>query len=148
MQNKLTLTTIITLYFDVPPVCGPYGTQIKLKASGTCMVFHPHNKEVFQVETEEGLIFKCSTAYSSKYLMIYQAHYLSVHRMDSIPINITRIYFYHAVEIDVLRFGKICEPILCSFLILERVLVMLNGLHIHVQFLLLSQQKEKFSSSI
>lgn len=87
MQNKLTLTTIITLLLDVPPVCGPDGTHIKLKASGTCMVFHPHNKEIFQVGTEEGLIFKCSTAYSSKYLMVYQAHYLSVHRMDFNKFN-------------------------------------------------------------
>ncbi|CAH1718635.1 unnamed protein product [Chironomus riparius] len=87
MQNKLTLTTIITLYLDVNPVSGPDGTTIKLKASGTCMVFHPTNKEIFQVGTEDGLIFKCSTAYSSKYLMIYQAHYLSVHRMDFNKFN-------------------------------------------------------------
>lgn len=87
MQNKLTLTTIITLYLDVPPVSGPDGTLMKLKASGTCMVFHPTNKEIFQIGTEEGLIFKCSTAYSSKYLMIYQAHYLSVQRMDFNKFN-------------------------------------------------------------
>ncbi|CRK96455.1 CLUMA_CG009995, isoform A [Clunio marinus] len=87
MQNKLTLTTIITLYLDVPPVCGPDGTMIKLKASGTCMMFHPTNKEIFQVGTEDGLIFKCSTAYSSKYLMVYQAHYLSVYRMDYNKFN-------------------------------------------------------------
>lgn len=87
MQNKLTLTTIITLYLDINPVSGPDGALLKLKASGTCMVFHPSNKEIFQIGTEEGLIFKCSTAYSSKYLMVYQAHYLSVHRMDFNKFN-------------------------------------------------------------
>lgn len=51
------------------------------------MVFHPTNPEIFQVATEEGIIFKCSTAYSSKYLMTYHAHYLSIHRMDYNKFN-------------------------------------------------------------
>jgi dynein intermediate chain 1, axonemal len=70
MQNKLSLTTIMTLFLENGPVLGPDGTNIRLKGSGTCMVFHPTNREVFQVGTEEGLIFKCSTAYSSKYFVI------------------------------------------------------------------------------
>lgn len=82
MQNKLAITTIITLYLDNNAVGGPDGTNIRLKGCGTCMVFHPNNPEIFQIGTEEGLIFKCSTAYSSKYLMTYNAHNLSVHRMD------------------------------------------------------------------
>lgn len=87
MRNNLTSTTINTLYQNVGPISGPDATSIKLKASGTCMAFHPTNKEIFLVGTEEGLIFKCSTAYSSKYLMVYQAHYLSVHRMDFNKFN-------------------------------------------------------------
>lgn len=86
MQNKLAITTIITLYLD-KSVGGPDGTNIRLKGCGTCMVFHPNNPEIFQVGTEEGLIFKCSTAYSSKYLMTYNAHNLSVHRMDFNKFN-------------------------------------------------------------
>jgi dynein intermediate chain 1, axonemal len=89
MQNKLSLTTIMTLFLDNGPVLGPDGTNIRLQGSGTCMAFHPTNREVFQVGTEEGLIFKCSTAYSSKYLMVYQAHYLPVHRMDFNKFNST-----------------------------------------------------------
>lgn len=82
MQSKLAITTIITLYLDRGVVGGPDGTDIKLRGCGTCMEFHPKDPEIFLVGTEEGLIYKCSTAYSSKYLMTYQAHYLSVYRID------------------------------------------------------------------
>ncbi|XP_053663006.1 dynein intermediate chain 2, ciliary [Anopheles marshallii] len=87
MQNKLAITTIITLFLELDQVSGPDGTALRLKGSGTCMVFHPHNPEIFLVGTEEGYIFKCSTAYSSKYLMTYHAHYLPVHRMDYNKFN-------------------------------------------------------------
>lgn len=66
MQNKLAITTIITLFLELDQVSGPDGSTLRLKGSGTCMVFHPHNQEIFLVGTEEGYIFKCSTAYSSK----------------------------------------------------------------------------------
>ncbi|XP_055698577.1 dynein intermediate chain 2, ciliary isoform X1 [Phlebotomus papatasi] len=82
MQNKLAITPIMTLYLDRDLGGCPDGTDIKLKGCATCMVFHPTNSEIFLVGTEEGLIFKCSTAYSSKYLMTYQAHYLPIYRID------------------------------------------------------------------
>lgn len=91
MQNKLALTTIMTLTLDAGLMGGitpelrsgpDDGTGMKLRASGTSMIFHPTNPEVFLIGSEEGLIFKCSTAYSSKYLMVYRAHYLNVYRMD------------------------------------------------------------------
>ncbi|XP_058060196.1 dynein intermediate chain 2, ciliary [Anopheles bellator] len=87
MQNKLAITTIISLFLDIDQICGPDGSALRLKGCGTCMVFHPHNTEIFLVGTEEGYIFKCSTAYSSKYLMTYYAHYLPVHRMDYNKFN-------------------------------------------------------------
>ncbi|EAT36612.1 AAEL011310-PA [Aedes aegypti] len=87
MQNKLAITTIISLFLDIDTVGGPDGSSLKLKGCGMCMVFHPNNPETFLVGTEEGYIFKCSTAYSSKYLMTYYAHYLSVHRMDYNKFN-------------------------------------------------------------
>ncbi|XP_050082023.1 dynein intermediate chain 2, ciliary isoform X1 [Anopheles aquasalis] len=87
MQNKLAITTIISLFLDIDQVSGPDGSALRLKGCGTCMVFHPHNPEIFLVGTEEGFIFKCSTAYSSKYLMTYYAHYLPVHRMDYNKFN-------------------------------------------------------------
>ncbi|XP_053675454.1 dynein intermediate chain 2, ciliary [Anopheles nili] len=87
MQNKLAITTIITLFLEIDQISGPDGSALRLKGCGTCMVFHPHNPEIFLVGTEEGYIFKCSTAYSSKYLMTYHAHYLPVHRMDYNKFN-------------------------------------------------------------
>lgn len=87
MQNKLALTTIMTLYLEHNLKAGPDGTDMRLKASGTCMVFHPTDPEMFLVGSEEGLIFKCSTAYSSKYLMIYRAHYLNIYRIDFNKFN-------------------------------------------------------------
>lgn len=82
MQSKLTITTIITLFLNREYVSGPDGTDIKLKGCGTCMIFHPKLPNIFLVGTEEGLIFKCSTEFSSRYLITYQAHYLPVYRID------------------------------------------------------------------
>ncbi|KAM7343034.1 dynein intermediate chain 2, ciliary isoform 1-T1 [Cochliomyia hominivorax] len=82
MQNKLMVTTIITLYLENGLVSGPDGTELRLKSCGSCMKFHPQDKEIFLVGTEEGVIYKCSIAYSSKYLMTYRAHNLSVYRID------------------------------------------------------------------
>ncbi|KAJ6643291.1 Dynein intermediate chain 2, ciliary [Pseudolycoriella hygida] len=57
MQNKLSVTTIITLYLDKEHIGNPDGTDIQLKACGTCMIFHPKQPEIFLVGTEEGLIY-------------------------------------------------------------------------------------------
>ncbi|EDV55380.2 dynein intermediate chain 2, ciliary isoform X2 [Drosophila erecta] len=82
MQNKLWVTTIITLYRENGLVDGPDGTKVTLKSGGSCMVFHPVDNKVFLVGTECGYIYKCSTAFSSKYLMTYYAHNMSVYRID------------------------------------------------------------------
>lgn len=82
VQHKLCITTIITLFLDKEQTGAPDGSDIRLRGAGTCMKFHPSQPEIFLVGTEEGLIHKCSIAYSSKYLMTYDAHYLSVYRID------------------------------------------------------------------
>ncbi|CRL01177.1 CLUMA_CG014224, isoform A [Clunio marinus] len=87
MENKLTLSVVITLFMEMLPICKPTQSEYKLKASGTCMTFHPNNKEVFLVGTEDGIILKCSTTYNSKYLMVYHAHYLAVHSIDINKFN-------------------------------------------------------------
>lgn len=91
MQNDLQVTTLITLFLTEelgPPTTeGPDGTLVKLRGCGTCLTFHPLNDEIFMVGTEEGVIYKCSTAYSSKYLICYEAHYLSVYRIDFNKFN-------------------------------------------------------------
>jgi len=46
MQNKLWVTTIITLYRENGLVDGPDGTKVSLKSGGSCMVFHPVDNKV------------------------------------------------------------------------------------------------------
>ncbi|XP_030376775.1 dynein intermediate chain 1, axonemal [Scaptodrosophila lebanonensis] len=82
MQNKLWVTTIITLYLENGLVDGPDGTKLTLKSCGCCMKFHPIDPKIFLIGTEDGFIYKCSTAFSSKYLMTYNAHNMSVYRID------------------------------------------------------------------
>ncbi|EDV35959.1 uncharacterized protein Dana_GF12212 [Drosophila ananassae] len=82
MQNKLWVTSIITLYRDNGIVDGPDGTKVSLKSGGSCMQFHPVDPKIFLVGTECGYIYKCSTSFSSKYLMTYNAHNMSVYRID------------------------------------------------------------------
>lgn len=48
---------------------------------GTAIAFHPSNPKVFLVGTEEGQVFKCSTEYTSMYLLSYSAHHMPVHRI-------------------------------------------------------------------
>lgn len=49
---------------------------------GTCITFHPDKEEVFLVGTEEGLVHKCSKAYSRNYLSTLEAHHMPVYRID------------------------------------------------------------------
>ncbi|XP_034947579.1 dynein intermediate chain 2, ciliary [Chelonus insularis] len=81
-QNELGLVTIMTLYLDRPPIPGPDGTLITLQGCGTCIAFHPTEKDVFLVGTEEGTIYKCNTAFSSIYMQTYnEAHNMPVYRI-------------------------------------------------------------------
>lgn len=82
MQNDLMSTCVVTLFLSSTFVEGPDGTELPLMSCGSSMQFHPTDKDIFLVGTEEGLICKCNIAYSSEYLMIYKAHNLSVYRID------------------------------------------------------------------
>ncbi|KAJ8983052.1 hypothetical protein NQ317_013257 [Molorchus minor] len=86
MENTMVVTTIITLFLDKEPVSGPDGTLLKAKvffsACASCVKFHPKNSTIFLVGTEDGLIYKCSTEYSSAYLLTYKAHQMPVYRID------------------------------------------------------------------
>ena len=39
-----------------------------------CIAFKPDDDTIFLVGTDEGLVYKCTTEYSSKFLNTYQAH--------------------------------------------------------------------------
>lgn len=82
MLKKLCLTNIITLDLQRAPVPGPDGVFLKLKGNASCMVFHPKDPLIFLVGTEEGIIYKCSTLYTSTYLFTYKAHHMPVYRID------------------------------------------------------------------
>ena len=48
--------------------------SIYISDGGRCMAFKPDDDRVFLVGTDEGLVYKCTTEYSSQYLMTYPAH--------------------------------------------------------------------------
>uniref|UniRef100_A0A1B6DX00 Dynein intermediate chain 2, ciliary n=1 Tax=Clastoptera arizonana TaxID=38151 RepID=A0A1B6DX00_9HEMI len=82
MQNELAQTLVIVLYMDMDPIPGPDGNMVKITGCGSCIAFHPKEPLIFLVGTEEGNIYKCSTAYASIYLYTYVAHHMPVHRID------------------------------------------------------------------
>lgn len=82
LQNDLGFTTIMTLFLDSSPITGPDGTIVTLKSCGTCIAFHPKDKNIFLVGTEEGTIYKCNTAYNSVYMRTYEeAHNMPVYKI-------------------------------------------------------------------
>ena len=42
--------------------------------SGRCVAFNPNDETMFLVGTDEGIVYKCTTEYSSKFLQTYMAH--------------------------------------------------------------------------
>jgi len=44
------------------------------QGSGMCIDFHPQNPKIYLCGTEEGMVHKCTTEYSSKYLYSSEAH--------------------------------------------------------------------------
>ncbi|KAF5304719.1 hypothetical protein FQA39_LY09496 [Lamprigera yunnana] len=87
MQTELSVTTILNLYLEREQVRGPDGTLVRRKACATCVTFHPKNHLIYLVGTEEGLIYKCSTAYSTSYLFTYDAHEMPIYRVDYNKLN-------------------------------------------------------------
>ena len=62
VKNDLVGTNLLELKLD------------KGFASGISIDFHPVDKKIYLCGTEEGMLFKCSTNYSSKYLSSQKAH--------------------------------------------------------------------------
>ncbi|XP_069669173.1 dynein intermediate chain 2, ciliary [Periplaneta americana] len=81
-QHELTQTLIISLFLSCDPIAGPDGTQISMTGCGTTITFHPTQQLIFLIGTEEGNIYKCSTAYASLYLATYEAHHMPVYKID------------------------------------------------------------------
>lgn len=49
---------------------------------GSTLAFHPSETNIFLVGTEEGRIYKCSTAYTSIFLTQTEAHYMPVQQIE------------------------------------------------------------------
>lgn len=82
MQNHLCQTLVISLHHRPDAINVPCDKDVQFKDSGTCIAVHPEDNSVFLVGTEEGYIYKCSTAYLSMYLFVYEAHRMPVHRIE------------------------------------------------------------------
>ncbi|XP_013788101.1 dynein intermediate chain 2, ciliary-like, partial [Limulus polyphemus] len=57
-------------------------TVSQLHNCGTAIAFHRENPTIFLVGVEEGMIYKCSSIYSSPFLATYKAHYLSIYSIE------------------------------------------------------------------
>ncbi|XP_075981347.1 dynein intermediate chain 2, ciliary isoform X2 [Anticarsia gemmatalis] len=82
MPGELQATTIITLTSNVPPIPGPDGTMVTVNSCGSCMCFHPEQKEIFMVGTEDGMIHTCSLKYNRNYVRSVQGHHMPVYRIN------------------------------------------------------------------
>lgn len=60
---------------------------INFTGAASCVIFHPMHSHIYLVGTEEGFIYKCSTAFNSKYLLTLNAHHLPVYRLDFNKFN-------------------------------------------------------------
>ena len=65
-------------YFENNPI---------LQACGVSIAFHSDKSPVFLVGSEEGIIYKCSTAYSSQYLGRWKAHSMAVSSIKWNPFH-------------------------------------------------------------
>ncbi|XP_049964524.1 dynein intermediate chain 2, ciliary [Schistocerca serialis cubense] len=81
-QSGLSQTVVIPLVLAKEPIPGPQGTSTSLTGCGTAIAFHPKEPLIFLVGSEDGQIYKCSTAYSSLFLATYEAHHMAVYKID------------------------------------------------------------------
>ena len=57
-------------------------TDVVGQASTNCFAFSRDSSNLFVVGTEEGDIYKCSTAYTTEYLLAYEGHDLNVYGVE------------------------------------------------------------------
>ncbi|XP_074651802.1 dynein intermediate chain 2, ciliary-like [Tubulanus polymorphus] len=81
VKNELHYTDIIALTLTSDPSEGPDGTKLTTSGCGTAFDFHKHTDYLFLVGTEEGRVHKCSKAYSSQFLDIFEAHHMAVYKV-------------------------------------------------------------------
>lgn len=60
-------------------------TKNNLRDGGRCVAFNPNDDTMFLVGTDEGLIYKCTTEYSSRFLQTYPAHNTPIYNISWNP---------------------------------------------------------------
>jgi len=93
VKSELEAETILTLEDSELKPAESENALGPVKACGTCIEFHPKQKNLFLVGSEEGKIYKCSTSYSSQaqkknlYLFTYNAHQMSINSLKWNPFH-------------------------------------------------------------
>ena len=64
---------------------------------GRCVAFNPVDDTMFLVGTDEGLIYKCTTEYSSRFLQTYPAHNTPIYNISWNPY-VSSIFLTCAAE--------------------------------------------------
>ncbi|UYV72362.1 DNAI1 [Cordylochernes scorpioides] len=86
VKTELKSTEMLLLKREDCKLEGPEGIQLETISSGTALAVQ-NDSSLFLVGTEEGLIHKCSTVYTSQYLMTYHGHHLSVYTLAWNPFH-------------------------------------------------------------
>ena len=72
-------------------------TKTNLRDGGRCVAFNPNDDSMFLVGTDEGLIYKCTTEYSSRFLQTYPAHNTPIYNISWNPY-VSSIFMTCAAE--------------------------------------------------
>ena len=83
MHYDVTKLSII----ESSPQDGPDGARLPNLAAATTFAFHPQMDYLFLVGTEEGKICKCSKAYGSQFLDVFQAHHMAIYKVAWNPFH-------------------------------------------------------------
>ncbi|XP_019373608.1 PREDICTED: dynein intermediate chain 1, axonemal isoform X1 [Gavialis gangeticus] len=87
VKNELVHTDVIKLVVEGATIEGPEGLQLHTIGCGTSFDFHKKIDYLFLVGTEEGKIYKCSKAYSSQFLDVFDAHHMAVDAVSWNPFH-------------------------------------------------------------
>ncbi|CAL8085872.1 unnamed protein product [Calicophoron daubneyi] len=79
--NDMGQFIAMTLKLVTSSADGGENSQLVSLDCGTAFDFHPSQPHLFLVATEEGMVHKCSKAYSSQYLRSWEAHHMAVYRV-------------------------------------------------------------------
>ncbi|XP_065920328.1 dynein intermediate chain 2, ciliary-like [Dysidea avara] len=87
VKNELQYQDMTVLKVPGEVVSGPEGIQTTAIASGTAFDFNTMQDHLYIVGTEDGKLYKCSKAYSTHYLDVYEAHHLAVYTVKWNPFH-------------------------------------------------------------